>query len=557
MKKLLAMFAVLGLTALLAAYVALAPLAPSGPEGLNGLLNAFDANAARISEIAGRNMAVLALLGGGLVLGLILAVFVGPGSAREVADGLAPAPGPVWRPHSHDPEDRIASLRRRAGMEEAEQPVAEPTAPESSDDPGDEAFAAEADIARHPPRPVILARKVRERGADWTGSASWLGGLPRLAGLEWPRDPQGRPLPFAAQVDLAELAAACPESPLPHQGSLAFFLGTGAVVAVPPGAHEFTAPPPGLPASHDEDGYPLPAKRTRLSRDLFPFWPVEPVALPLPEALLDHRDERLHEAIEQVMLDMVRERFGKPSPLPPTCNGGELWWYGVSHLADRVREAMDNSPQAIAMESQLEEAAGNDLAALEARSDALPDAVAGARGKVLDAQARRREIEEEAAALPAMVEALDGFMANRQPWEPLTAEERSLVVEILDEIHRRHGMLAQFHVPRSLAQLQTVCIRVMIADGPDAVAALPDDVLDRIAKEHRVPTLFQHQVFGLGGVQQSARDEHLEDLLLLQLGYDDMMEWRWGDMGLFQYWISPEDAAAARWDKAEMTFEMG
>ena len=123
------------------------------------------------------------------------------------------------------------------------------------------------------------------------------------------------------------------------------------------------------------------------------------------------------------MSDMIGERFGKPSSLPPTCSNGELWWHGVIHLANRLHEAMDNSHQAVAMEAQLEKTAQEALAALENRDDALPEARAGARRKVREAAARRQEVEREAAALTVMVDALAGFVANREPWEPLTAEE--------------------------------------------------------------------------------------------------------------------------------------
>lgn len=547
MRKLVTGFAVFGLAALVAAYVALAPLAASGPGALESPLAVLDEGAARLSEAGGLSAVVLAVLGAGMALGMIAGFFVGAGSGEE--GDMMPAPGPVWRPEPHPGEHRAAGgLRRRAGAEE------QPAFFEAPADAGEEAASLETPARERPPRPVILVRKER-RGEDWTGSTSWLGGLPRLADSDWPCDAAGLPLPFAAQIDLAELAASCPESPLPREGSLAFFLGSGAVVAVRPGDHEFTEPPAGLPPAYTEGSGPLPAERSRLSRDLFPFWPVEPVALPLPDALLDHRDRQLHEQIEKAMSDMVRERFGKLSSRAPICSNGELWWYGVIHLADRLREAMDNAPLVLGMKAQVERTAEEALAALETRDDALPEAVAGARRKAHEAGARRHEVEQEAAELPAMIDALEGFVANREPWEPLTAEERNLVVEILDEVHRRYGTLVRSDAPLSLAELQALCIRAMVTDGPEALAALPDDVLERIAKEHRLPTPFQHQVFGLAGMHHSARGEHLEDLLLLQLGYDDMMEWRWGNQGLVQFWISPDAAAAGRWDKAGMTFE--
>jgi uncharacterized protein YwqG len=43
--------------------------------------------------------------------------------------------------------------------------------------------------------------------------------------------------------------------------------------------------------------------------------------------------------------------------------------------------------------------------------------------------------------------------------------------------------------------------------------------------------------------------------MLLQLVYDDMMHWRFGDNGAYQFWISPEDLVRGNWAAAHVTFE--
>ena len=47
------------------------------------------------------------------------------------------------------------------------------------------------------------------------------------------------------------------------------------------------------------------------------------------------------------------------------------------------------------------------------------------------------------------------------------------------------------------------------------------------------------------------------NVMLLQLAYDDMMGWQFGDMGAFQFWIPPADLAAGRWTAVRVIFEMG
>ena len=65
-------------------------------------------------------------------------------------------------------------------------------------------------------------------------------------------------------------------------------------------------------------------------------------------------------------------------------------------------------------------------------------------------------------------------------------------------------------------------------------------------------------MFGAGvDIQGNAAVENEGNVMLLQLVYDDMIAWRFGDMGAFQFWIPPADLAAGRWKAARVTFEMG
>ena len=81
--------------------------------------------------------------------------------------------------------------------------------------------------------------------------------------------------------------------------------------------------------------------------------------------------------------------------------------------------------------------------------------------------------------------------------------------------------------------------------GPDVVAAL--------SRRHMSRT---HQMFGKGEVVQVAADEMKDRyLLLLQLGRDMALNWTVGEMGPLQYWITPEDLAAKRFQNAILTIE--
>src|SRR5687767_3296425 len=127
------------------------------------------------------------------------------------------------------------------------------------------------------PFPTLLVyRRPRHLGVDWTGARSWFGGAPRLGATPWPRDKKAEPLVFVAQIDIAEVAAKAGQTPLPDKGSLAFFIGSqGAVVFVPESPTGAPVmPPPGTPdlvtCGGEADW------RTDLSgRPLFPYWPID------------------------------------------------------------------------------------------------------------------------------------------------------------------------------------------------------------------------------------------------------------------------------------------
>jgi len=63
-------------------------------------------------------------------------------------------------------------------------------------------------------------------------------------------------------------------------------------------------------------------------------------------------------------------------------------------------------------------------------------------------------------------------------------------------------------------------------------------------------------MLGEGEVVQVAADEMKDRyLLLLQLGPDPALNWTVGEMGPLQYWITPEDLAAKRFENTVLTIE--
>src|SRR5215218_1481046 len=113
---------------------------------------------------------------------------------------------------------------------------------------------------------LLVSRRPRRLGDDWTDARSWFGGAPRLGATPWPRDEKAGPLHFVAQIDLAEVAAKAGKRAMPDKGSLAFFIGRkGAVVFVPEGYATLAWPPSDTPELIEYGGRHA---RARSARDL-------------------------------------------------------------------------------------------------------------------------------------------------------------------------------------------------------------------------------------------------------------------------------------------------
>ena len=579
MKRVPAMVATILLAVLLAAYVAMAPFAGPAPgSAARPALVVLDSLAAHLNALAGRGLAIVGLLAIGGLLALLLgragkADVPAPhrkgarrresGQASREQDGdqafFRPDPQPSTAP------GRIAALRSRALAEEhpAPEPVTEdaddglatePTleqapwdeAPLPAAQPEPSAAAPDEDLAaRLLARPVILARKARDRDRDWTGDSSWLGGLPRLGATDWPRDPTGLPMHFMAQIDLAELGAACSESPLPHTGSLAVFAwwhdfeeAGGAVLHIAQGQHDFTDPPADLPPATIEGGSPMPSMVGHRSRPVFPFWPVEMVPLELGPVSDRWRSRaELQDIVDRIDASLA-EQIGQGGPHAPfkawpqlseddplAAPQFALWWYGVYHLADCLQDMMAQAESSLARMDE-------------------------------DAPVRPA-IAAEREALAPMVDAIEQLVADRDPWERLNAEETALVQDILLEVHAAYPKLCEWcGAPAGIEDLATVTLRAMATGAPEAFAALPDIVLERIQAEHAVPPCRYHRLFG-PHLAASAQSAPADEIVLVELGYDDLMEWRWIKDMAFTYTISPADLVAGNWSGVQVAFTPG
>ncbi|WP_144400888.1 DUF1963 domain-containing protein [Novosphingobium sp. MBES04] len=551
MKRMIAAFVLMGLAIAVAIYIAMAPVAsPTADGALNGFLAGLDGLVDGIEAAVGRSTGALIAIGIGLALSLVLALiptrtryeeegelFFNPSDELDL-DHYPQAPGAQDLIEAEQDEDAPVEATAPAPrpapppeVERAAQPAPVPAQPVPAEPIAAEPLPAQPTPAPFTATPLTLVRKVREPGRDWFGDSSWFGGLPRLGDTPWPRDLSGIALPFLAQIDLADIAACSAEGSLPRAGSLAVFLGDGGVVplAVDVTA-DFTDPPQDLPPAFEEGAaMPFPQHTSRLTRWLFPYWPIEV-----------HAGDAIGTALER---DHPFYAVGVGEPVET------LWWHSVQHFADRLREGLEQADAPIAAHRANLLQAREELKRIENDPDTDPYELEDAREDIEGLEADLARIEEQRGSLPDMLAALESFTEGRAPWGVLSEQELEIVRDLLPEAHERYGELIGPAIPGSLAEMATVSLRAAISGPPEAVAAIPEAMLARLNAEYRLPAEGTHRLF------VPASDS--EEIVLVDLAWDDMIEWCWPEEARFQIRIAPEDAALGNWDRARALFVPG
>ncbi|MBX7541162.1 DUF1963 domain-containing protein [Qipengyuania sphaerica] len=494
---------------------------------------------------------------------------------RETIAAPPPPPPPV--PRAGDPNLDYSGLlplevrlgKRRPTREELKRafPAFEGDIP---DEVIDRAFAMAGERIRkatpHGKRvdPIAIVRKTREKDRNWSGDRSHFGGLPRLGHAEWPRSAKGVPLPFVAQIDLAEVAAANPDTPLPKTGSLAFFINDGAVIHVPEGDFPITPAPHDLPPAYAEDDHPLPEHASHVSHQAFPFWPVDLMRLSLPQDLPEPCDD--YDIIEEI----ETAQFAALDRLVPgrgyaftagrydqdrTAGLDTMWWYGADLFLRQLRTSLAGVPRRI--QSQYDSIAASRDYQRRLAAEPEPSAAKIASAEANEESYRRAipKIEEKGRELADFIGHFEKFVSGRDPWSEMSAEEVQILEEAMREVRDNFDQVCSYRVAYRMEDLRSASIRRMITGDQAAAAALPDEVLSYLNNGYRRPSKAMHQMFGVGASPQDGIYGHMSDHLLLQITYDDLPEFRFGDMGVYHFWISPENLAAGNWDKAELTFE--
>lgn len=427
------------------------------------------------------------------------------------------------------------------------------------------------------PPALVIARRKRVLGADWTQAKSWFGGLPKLGDTLWPRDTKGTPLYFLAQLDLSEIAVAGKgRTALPTEGSLAFFVGgekLGGIIHVRhPGQHS-TPEPDDLCQAEDIGGDPLVDRSHRHGPSSFPFWPVEFHALPSVRRVSDPDDEvmeraRAEQAQAIARLFETRKYHFSPQDAAATGTVGEapIYWLSALMCAERVPRLRDRVVKARARAAGYIETSTARMMALEA---GLPPPAGQPRfGDPATERANSEnwlaigrktlaEADANAAAVDAYVARVESTAMGSDPWQEISPKD----VERLDDLFgkARSKTLKSFSkylLPHTWRDYAKDAIKLMAAGPEEAYASLPEAWRDIINTRYRLPAGGAHLMFGIGAdIQGNEMFERPDMRMVLQLHNDDMMYWPFGDGGVYQFWMPVGALRAGDFENARVTFE--
>jgi hypothetical protein len=334
---------------------------------------------------------------------------------------------------------------------------------------------------------LLVSRRSRQVGVDWTGARSWLGGAPRIGATPWPRDKKGEPLLFVAQIDLAEVAAKTGKTPLPEKGSLAFFIGSeGGVVFIPEGQISSLIMPPADTPDLTEIGGAAEWRTDLAGRPLFPYWPVDFAVLDVTPPASDEEEDAFEEfaAAEAAAVKKLFSRRRYVLTADQAFAGPAIpdWWQTAVYYANYLDKALLNVPNLIKREQGSLEYALKQVEQAQSKAPAELKKAQAYVGIVEGKIARLHQLQPAFAEFAAEVA---GFSKGRDPWALMHPDEMAQ----LASLWARNPEFAAFHSNQGkfpIDYLKHEMFKTLPASDAPAFADLPAHVR-KLLDEKRAP----------------------------------------------------------------------
>lgn len=394
---------------------------------------------------------------------------------------------------------------------------------------------------------IAFARQLRaDIDIEYAGT-SWLGGIPTLNDVAWPRDEQGRAMHHLAQIDLSTLPITRLPQGLPKIGALAFFMTTSSdgpyrakVLYLPQIGNTATEPPADLvPVYHGKDwGSFIKGDSRDAAQETFPRWPMDMIALPMAN---QNKDDDARELIA----DLLSQQ--SPTALSPEIYretnpdfAGPYFWETAHRVVNSLRSARDD----------------------------INLTISAAQKRLQDGDAVYKDtlntLQSDQAAFSKYVDEVSIWAVTHGPWEVMTATDVVTLQDYFAQVRDMRGGTARFQPFYKYTQCELMGVHeaaaatlIAAVNGPPEVfAKLPQDVRDDVDSRYRLAAKDRwHQMFGLASKPKGTVLPHTHHHLLLQLHSDQFLQWKWGDKGALQFWITDEALAVQDWDQVELTID--
>ena len=366
---------------------------------------------------------------------------------------------------------------------------------------------------------------------------------------------------FVAQIDLAEVAERAGRSALPAAGALAFFIahdGACAVVPVTSGSVLASEPPADAPVVLDDTGQIFPERADAPGARVFPCWPVDITPLPT-------------EATEEEQVATIDRLFARRQYFFSADEAYKLagetarrhWWHGAQYYARCLRKVLRQAPHVFNAQRPYLEKARKEVARL--RGESLLSRLfvpAERRAKLDQAVAALAKQEERYESRMRLIPLLERFAAEiedwaqRQPaWRLMPPADVQRLSEAIARGRSEFKDFCSYPTPSRLSDVETVSLLALATADDRTHAEMPEAVQRVINERYLLPTNTWHQMFGRGVDIQDVAYEQEGNLMLLQLVYDDMIGWQFGDMGAYKFWIPPAALERRDWGAVRLTFE--
>ena len=382
---------------------------------------------------------------------------------------------------------------------------------------------------------------------------SFFGGAPIAPrGFRWPRPegagPQAKPFSFLMQLDCSEVPAPARLGMLPERGVLYFFhdLTWGQqdafrVLYEEGGDWRSIDPPDDLgPAFGDQATFAW--QWTQSANDcptLLPKWTFQPIVLKIPPETYDPSERETPDAPylwpgEKRLAEALRRAQGEEVPSN---------WFSVRDSIDEhggLRRPFANYP--------------HDWRAVQICSGLL---LYRTRDRLPSTHVLRELSESERAALVARIrDQAKAWFDRAASYPAFAAVPHSESDEFWSWLADK-PWLVRFVITDAL----TISVEASLSASQEAAARVPADVARRVHSRHALAVESEHGLFATTpdrmlappvDVQGHQWDRAKTHVLLLELSSNDGLGHHFGE-GVYQFWITPADLRARRFDKVELT----